>query len=159
MENAHRYAEGLSSTVLSSTLTCRASMFLKCCAVLQNPQKETGFILNRSEHWFSLRRLGQHWWVHLLSPPCITLSLLFAWHVRALSPSRARFLSLSSSLVCYACTPSHMLPLSGAPVSANTLLVQLSLSFLFPICDCLNLCFVLPFTHHLSRSVSLLLVH
>lgn len=30
-------------------------------AVLQNPQKETGFILNRSEHWFSLRRLGQYW--------------------------------------------------------------------------------------------------
>uniref|UniRef100_A0A7S0EJB0 ubiquitinyl hydrolase 1 n=1 Tax=Hanusia phi TaxID=3032 RepID=A0A7S0EJB0_9CRYP len=29
--------------------------------VLKNPEKETGFILNRSEHWFSLRRLGKYW--------------------------------------------------------------------------------------------------
>jgi hypothetical protein len=35
--------------------------FIYFLAVLQNPHKETGFILNRSEHWFSLRRLGQYW--------------------------------------------------------------------------------------------------
>jgi ataxin-3 len=33
----------------------------EAAGVLQNPQRETGYILNRSEHWFSLRRLGQHW--------------------------------------------------------------------------------------------------
>ena len=39
----------------------RSYTCVKLYAVLQNPQKETGYILNRSEHWFSLRRLGQHW--------------------------------------------------------------------------------------------------
>uniref|UniRef100_A0A7S4UKW6 ubiquitinyl hydrolase 1 n=1 Tax=Guillardia theta TaxID=55529 RepID=A0A7S4UKW6_GUITH len=29
--------------------------------VLKSPEKEIGFILNRSEHWFSLRRLGKYW--------------------------------------------------------------------------------------------------
>jgi len=33
--------------------------------------------------------------------------------------------SISSSLVCYARAPSHMLPLSGAPVSAYTLLIRI----------------------------------
>ena len=33
----------------------------EAAGVMQAPQKEVGFILNRSEHWFSLRRLGPFW--------------------------------------------------------------------------------------------------
>jgi hypothetical protein len=41
--------------------TCTPIGSSEAAGVLQNPCKETGFILNRSEHWFSLRRLGPYW--------------------------------------------------------------------------------------------------
>jgi len=40
---------------------------------LRQPAREVGFILNRSEHWFALRRIGAHWSAPLPVRPCPAL--------------------------------------------------------------------------------------
>jgi ataxin-3 len=33
----------------------------------RDPKNEQAFIFNRNEHWYSIRRLGQFWWVLIIA--------------------------------------------------------------------------------------------
>jgi ataxin-3 len=58
---------------------------------LRNPQNEKAFIFNRQEHWYSVRKLGEYWFVTFPSPPPPLFLAQIAFKFSAESFSANRF--------------------------------------------------------------------